>query len=277
MKHIKKYNEELKPDTYIRAGSTLRRYGKETKASALIDYGYEKKYGFYNAHISYLDIANIFTGQITNPNCNFYFGLPEFTNRQLVNDNITDEELVSSWKNGQSELGFTLEFRFTSSESLKSKVPQGLKLRSEIQYNFHLFTIYVSLSDWYDGLEEYNYLEEKDRYVKPDDPDYTDLFGLYQNTKHIYMHLTPNLLLNKGVYGIFSDRQSALKFRRQLPELISQHKGKIMDILSIIGGDSSDLEDIIESFSKIRINSLYQDENIQGKDLYKKWYRAGLL
>jgi hypothetical protein len=45
-----------------------------------------------------------------------------------------------------------------------------------------------------------------------------------------------------------------------------------MDLLSIIGSD--DIEDIMDSFSKIRINALYQDENVKdgSHDLYKKWY-----
>ena len=80
--------------------------------------------------------------------------------------------------------------------------------------------------------------------------------------------------MDKNIYGIFTDRQSALKFKRNLPSLINPHKEKIMDLLSIIGGGGDEVEDIFESFNKIRINALYQDENIKGANLFNSWYKG---
>jgi hypothetical protein len=83
--------------------------------------------------------------------------------------------------------------------------------------------------------------------------------------------------MDKNIYGIFADSQSALKFKRNLPSLVNPHKEKIMDLLSIIGGGADEVEDIFESFNKIRVNSLYQDENLKGTNLFNSWYRARMI
>ena len=79
--------------------------------------------------------------------------------------------------------------------------------------------------------------------------------------------------MDKYIYGIFDDRKSARKFIQNLPELVSKHKGKIMSILEILDGGSDELEDILDSFRQIRINSIYQNEDIKGSNLYKNWYK----
>lgn len=130
----------------------------------------------------------------------------------------------------------------------------------------------VDLSYWQDGLSAYNYNEDDEVEIKPGDPDYRDLTDLYQDTKSININL--NRLMDKNIYGIFADRQSTLKFKRNLPSLINPHKEKIMDLLSIIGGGADEVEEIFESFNKIRINALYQNENIKGANLFNSWYKG---
>jgi len=282
MKHLKHFNEEINPLTYIRAGRTLKHYGKTTKGNKLVDYGYEKGHGFYNAHIQYAGQTAVYTSKITNPTCKFYYGVPEWdgpqsnVNSKLINTDLTEEQLVSDWKNGNTDLSFTLEFRFTPSEELKSKVIDNETITKSIDhyYGFHLFTIIVNLSDWSDGLRYYNYIEDEDEYVEPGDKDYLDVTDMYQNTKMVDIRL--DRIMDKNIYGIFADRQSARKFILNLPSLLNPHKEKIMDLLSIIGGGGDEVEDIFDSFNKIRINALYQDENIKGSNLYKNWYRGRL-
>jgi hypothetical protein len=133
----------------------------------------------------------------------------------------------------------------------------------------------VNLSHWEDGLHGYNYDEDEEVEIKPGDPRYCDLTDLYQHTKSI--NIRSNRLMDKNIYGIFADRQSALKFKRNLPSLVNPHKEKIMDLLSIIGGGADEVEDIFESFNKIRVNSLYQDENLKGVNLFNSWYRARMI
>jgi len=286
MKHLKHFNEELRPETYIRAGNRLKQYGKHTKGDKLVDYGYEKGHGFYNAHIQYAGLSPVYTGKITNPTCKFYYGVPQWdgpqsnVNSKLNHTDLSEEQLVSDWKNGNSPLSFTLEFRFTPSEELKSQLKSlsaDDKIKNSITYwnGFHLFTMIVNLSDWSHGLRYYNYIEDEDEYVEPGDKDYLDLTDMYQNTKRVEIGLSR--LMDKGIYGIFGDRQSALKFKRNLLSLINPHKEKIMDLLSIIGGGGDEVEDIFESFNKIRINSLYQSEDIKGANLYNTWFKGYII
>jgi hypothetical protein len=283
---IKRFNEELDPQTYISAGRSLKNYyGKNTKGNTLIDYGYEKGHGFYNAHIQSIERTPVYTGKITNPTCNFYYGVPEldYVNNvsKLIHSDLTEEQLVSDWKNGNSELSFTLEFRFTSSEELKSKVKdnESIKRKFEFYTGFHLFTMYVRLSHWVDGLKYYNYDEDNEEYINPGDSNYMGITDMFQNTKDIDIGLQQvgNRLIDKEIYGIFADRQSALKFKRNLPSLINPHKEKIMDLLSIIGGGDDEVEDIFDSFNKIRINALYQDEILKSQNLLKIWYRPNII
>ena len=165
MKHLKRFNEELDPQTYIRAGRSLKSYGKHTKGDKLVDYGYEKGHGFYNAHIQYAGLSPVYTGKITNPTCKFYYGIPQWdgpqsnVNSKLVHTDLSEEQLVSDWKNGNGPLSFTLEFRFTPSEELKSQLIKSLsaddKLKNSITHwnGFHLFTMRVDLSDWEEDLD----------------------------------------------------------------------------------------------------------------------------
>jgi len=290
MKHLKHFNEEINPLTYIRAGRTLKYYGKNKKGNTLVDYGYEKGHGFYNVHIQYAGQTPVYTGKMTNPTCKFYYGVPTWdgpqsnVNSKLVNTDLTEEQLVGDWKNGNGELSFTLEFRFTPSEELKSKVKDNEAITKLVEhYNgFHLFTMVVNLSDWSDGLRYYNYAEDLEdektgewgKQFEPGDDGYMDLTDMYQNTKMVDIRL--DRVMDKNGYGIFADRQSARKFILNLPSLLNPHKEKIMNLLMIIGGGGDEVEDIFDSFNKIRINAIYQDEDIKGGNLYKNWYRGRL-
>jgi hypothetical protein len=286
MKHLKHFNEEINPLTYIRAGKSLKYDGKKKSGNKLIDYGYEQGHGFYTAHIQYGSQQAVYNGKITNPICNFYYGIPEWDGPQSnVNTKLTyvdsEEELVMDWKNGNRELSFTLEFRFTPSEELKETVKDNESIKDSIDNykGFHLFTMVVNLSDWSEGLSYYNYAEDlQDEKTgewgiqfKPGDDGYMDLTKMYHNSKMISIKL--DRIMDKYIYGIFDDRKSARKFIQNLPELVSKHKGKIMSILEILDGGSDELEDILDSFRQIRINSLYQNEVIKGSNLYKNWYK----
>jgi hypothetical protein len=268
MKHLKHFNEELKPQTYKNAGKWLKHYGKEKRGNSLIDYGHEKDHGFYNVHIqSIKDSGRIVSGKVTNPICNFYYGMPYFDGPQnnvdskLVDLDLTEEDLVNEWKKGSKTLSFTLEFKFLASEELKSSVSSEY-IKSVIKWeNFHIFSLNIELSSYSDGLSEFNREYEED----------CDVVDLYHKTKSIDINI--NKELHKYIYGIFSDRKSAIKFKRNLISLITPHKQKIMKLLLILGGGSDEIEEIFESFNKIRTNSLYQDEDTI---LPSKWYNSSI-
>ena len=48
MKHLKKFNEELKPDTYRNAANKLRHYNKDKKSKDLLDWADKQEFGYYN-------------------------------------------------------------------------------------------------------------------------------------------------------------------------------------------------------------------------------------
>jgi hypothetical protein len=79
---------------------------------------------------------------------------------------------------------------------------------------------------------------------------------------------------NQYYYGLFSDRSSASKFVNFIQTTIDgKVKDKIMDILSIVGGETEDLERILKSFSKIRVHGLYDNElRPNNSGLSKKWF-----
>lgn len=271
MKHLKHFNEELNPQKYIRAGSKLSTLGKTSRGSKLIDYGYEKSWGFYNVHIGNMGDSSwgVYTAKLTNPACRFHYGLPQW-NAQQTNNTSTiietqdEEDLLNNWTDGRETLSFTLEFTMQLSEESrldmisKGKINKGWYSSNRIP----LFAIHVELSDWYEGLREYNYMEEDNEYLRPGDENYHDVSMMYANTSHTTLTLMP--LFTKNYFGIFADRKSAIKFKRELPKLVDPHKSQIMDILSLVSGSTDNLENIIGKIYNMSINYLYQDEVPRG-------------
>jgi hypothetical protein len=273
MKYLKSFNEELKPETYIRAGHKLQALGKTTRGTKLSDYGTEKLHGHYNAHLSALTNTSLFTGEFTNIQCGFYYGIPHWNGPQTnVNSTLIkthdEEDLVNNFIEGREKLSFTLEFEIfpTSSTEIRYKRSQSSSAASRKK----LFCMIVELSYWEDGLREWNYLEDSNEYLTPDDEQYMNISEVYRNTKQIQIRLEP--LTSKSECGIFADRKSALKFKKQLPELVGSKKSKIMDILSTVGGTTDDLEDILERIYSISVNYLYQDEVNPSSYSYKTWF-----
>ena len=75
MKHLKRFDEELDPQKYIRVGNKLKNLGKTSRGSKLVDYGFEKAFGFYNVHLGHISNDNwsLYTAKLTNPECKFYY------------------------------------------------------------------------------------------------------------------------------------------------------------------------------------------------------------
>ena len=271
MKHLKHFNEELDPQKYIRAGSRLSNLGKTSRGSKLVDYGYEKSWGFYNVHIGNMGDSSwgLYTGKLTNPECKFHYGLPHWDGPQnnkttTLIKTIDEEDLLKNWTDGRETLSFTLEFTMQLSEESKldliskNKIAKGWSSYNKIP----LFVLHVELSDWSDGLREYNYLEGDDEYLKPGDENYHDVSMMYANTSQILLTLMP--LFTKDYFGIFADRKSAVKFKRELPKLIDPYKSHIMDLLSLVSASTDNLERLMDKIYNMSVNYLYQDEVPKG-------------
>jgi hypothetical protein len=267
MKHLKHFNEELNPEKYIRAGSKLKYLGKTSRGSKLVDYGFEKAWGFYNVHLGHISDGNwsLYTGKLTNPECKFYYGTPYWQGPQNNQTSTLikthdEEDLLKNWTDGREPLSFTLEFTMQLSEESRLYLTSSGRLSKDYSNRMPLFALNVVLSHWTDGLREYNYMEDPGdgEYLKPGDENYHDVSMMYKNTNDVSLTLMP--LFTKNYFGIFSDRKSAVKFKKELPRLVDTHKSQIMDILSLVSGDTDDLEDILSLIYNMSANHLYQDD-----------------
>ena len=285
MKHLKRFDEELDPQKYIRVGNKLKNLGKTSRGSKLVDYGFEKAFGFYNVHLGHISNDNwsLYTAKLTNPECKFYYGTPYWHGHQnMAGSELIkthdEEDLLKNWTDGRENLSFTLEFTMQLSEESR----MDLIAKSKINKDWHstnrmpLFALNVVLSHWTDGLSEYNYLEDdygKGRYLEPGHEDYHDVSMMYKNNSEISLTLMP--LFTKNYFGIFSDRRSGVKFKRELPRLVERHKSQIMDILSLVNGSADDLEEILSRIYNMSVNHLYQDDipkNVSVGSLKNIWF-----
>ena len=115
-----------------------------------------------------------------------------------------------------------------------------------------MFTICLGLSEWNDGLEEY---DNDDFESIP-----TAISDFYEFTKQTdYTLFKP---YDDHYFGLFSDRQSAQKFKKFFIETMNNDvvKYKIIDILGIINASGKNLEEVFKSFTDIKIHGLYVED-----------------
>ena len=86
---------------------------------------------------------------------------------------------------------------------------------------------------------------------------------------------------NDSKYGIFSDRKSAIKFKNWLlTNHLDDIKDAIMNVLRIVDGKSENIESVVDAFTKMRIQGLYDDDLPKGGDsrgwIRGRWYEKEL-
>lgn len=254
MKYIKRFNEELKPETYIRAGNSLMNMpgGGRKRSTPLIDYGLEKKYGFYKMH--WANTSTILGKDLTftNLRCESYFGRPDSS--KIETFRYSAEDAVELWKQGNYPLCMTFNFVFQPSESTKDSLSQVSELGTNPMFSFEVW-----FSNWEEGLDSYNWDIDAEEPMTGDDV--VDLNGLYKWTHEvlIYKNKPVKMYYGKqyGFFGIFSDRQSALKFKRELNNLMDPHKDKVMELLSCVNASSDDIEEYEKVVNNISLNNLF--------------------
>lgn len=293
MKHLKKFNEELEPETYRRAGRHLDYYNKSKRASALIDYADEKEFGFYKMHFA-------------NPSTLVTKGDGQtFTNLSLIGiymgprGNISDQnnilsyknrdkeeallnKLVNDWKEGDKILSLTFEFGVkatretltnTSINHFKSpERPSG----ADYKYMSYIpiFAIELEFSEWYDGIEEWDADAKWEAENNGEKFIPSDIYKFFDWTKSFDLTIARPY---SGYFGIFADRRSAQKFKNWLLSIVNEKiKDVIMELLSIVGGEAKDIERAMNKFKNISLNGLYDDEKPQGTNLQNKWYEKRL-
>jgi hypothetical protein len=292
MKHLKRFNEELKPETYRSAAYKLRDYNKDSKSKDLLDWADKQEFGYYN--MSFVNNSTVVTksSTFTNPKMiGMYYG-PVRTgerNKPVYGENIlrhSDSEslankLVNDWKNG-NELSITFEFGFQPTSKTKSlndylQNPSRNTNRWELGQRVPMFSIELELSNWYDGIEEWDADSRWEAEHRGEEFTPTSLYDFYKYSAEENLYLKrPNAEI---YYGIFADRSSAAKFLTFFKASIDDKvKEKIMDILSIVGGEAEDLERILNSFNKVRVHGLYDNEitNSANSNLSNKWFSKSI-
>ena len=290
MKHLKRFDEELDPNTYRTAGQRLIRKFKEERGRKLIDYGNEQQFGFYNMYVGNINTKLGNNGgdpqKFTNPKATFYFnsiGNNSYGNgtTPLVK-NKTAEELVKSWKEGDSELAFTISFRFQAAEESKINIKHDIMKESR---GTPMFSFRVELSDWCNGLDEWNTDQDTGDMIVGDEAH--DIYDMFVNSFH-YPHITLERPDDKYYFGIFSDRASANRFvKNDLPRLLEPFEGHIHDIISAIGGDPEHIDKIKELFpspeslfGSISVNGLFDDDrkaSASNGNFASRWFSDNVI
>lgn len=265
MKHIKRFNEELSPSIYRSAGTKLlnRRF-KEERGRNMIDYANEQEFGIYKIHLANTSTLIVRSATFTNPSVNFYFGAASLSSGKKIYKDA--DELVSEWKLGRCDLSFTIVFSFQATEKTRINTHPQLKLNKT-----PIFAFEVTLSDWSEGLDEWNYNTDKD--------EEDDTYAMFDSS------FTPDIRLVRPdtdyYYGIFADRQSALKFKRNINKLIEPISSNIFDLIGLLSADTLHYEKIMGLFDKVSINGLYDvdapNQYTDTKTFYKRWYSDSWL
>jgi hypothetical protein len=274
MKYIKKFNEELDLRTYRNAAGRLDYYNKTKRASTLYDYADDKEHGFYNMLFVSLPPSSgalCKESTFTDPKLiGIYYGgydcmRPEYDSTKYnVDAEQLAENLVESWVKGEKSLSISFEFGFRATRKTKTENSNSKQLLNPVRKNntgylggsIPAFSLEITLSEWNDGINDWDAdarweAERSGEEFKP-----SDIFTFYDWSRCI----TISLFEPDSPYaGIFTDRKSGLKFRNWL-NTQDKIKESIMNVLRIVGGDSDNLDSVMNSLNNIRLVGLYDDD-----------------
>lgn len=287
MNYIKKFNEELLPSTYRNAASKLKGYRTSqalAKSDKLKDYADEKDFGLYNMHFC-TTTSIITTSTFTEPRLIgiYYGGLPNTNSSDAVyaewtgqnNANTMDSEnlaegLVKRWIDGSDELSINFEFGMRPTQEAITKSKNHSWLIDHFKggrYLSHVpvFTIQLLLSDWNEGLEEYDSEAKWEAERHDDDFIPTPIGDFFEWTQDSTWLIYKPMCSHYA--GLFSDRKSAQKFLSFFQQTMQSDKVResIINILRIIGANSKSLEYSLNAYKEVRIHGLYDENPISPK------------
>ena len=174
MKHLKRFNEELLPQTYRSAAWKLRDYNKSKKSQNLLDWADKQEFGYYNMCLVNSSSVIAKNDTFTNPKLiGMYYGDVKSgeRNKPIYGEDVlrhSDSEalanrLVNDWKEGRAELAITFEFGFQATSQTKAKHeylnnPSKFSQRWNIGQSVPMFSIELQLSDL-ERVGELGYVE----------------------------------------------------------------------------------------------------------------------
>ena len=286
MKYIKKFNEELKPDTYRKAGNRLNYYNKTKRATALLDYADEQEFGIYDI---FMANSSVLVGThggntFTKPTLIAIYAGKLSSERDLINFRNRDKRdqiltsLVQDWKNGDQALSLTFEFGFKPTMETITKTglshfknPQRPAAET-VRYIgcVPVFSIELEFSEWYEGIEEWDAESKWEMEHRGEEFTPSDIYQFFEGTRSFELTLKKP---HSDYFGIFSNRRSAHKFKSWLLSILDNEiKDNILDLMSIVSGQGEDINLIMNKFKNISIHGLYDEEIKNSSNLQNKWY-----
>jgi hypothetical protein len=256
MKWIKTF-EELTPSIYRRAGSKLNNIEKSKRGDRLIDYGSEKEWGLYNMWAGLLG-QDITKCEFTKPHAKLVICTSDLFD-------ISIEEMFDMWLQGERELYFSIVFSFTLTNNEENT--RNSYLRFTEGTSIPLFSFKVHLADHTDGEKEdlqtcYEWYKEL-------------TITLQQPEERIYKYsrFWSHYKSSTGIFnGVFSDRQSALRFKRQLPNLINDDiRDKIWEIFSLLGVEADEFTHFMKSIEDPSVNQIFRAQK-PNQNIFKDNY-----
>ena len=173
--------------------------------------------------------------------------------------------LVEKWKAGDSNLSLQFEFAFRVTRQTKN-VAKSLQQ----MYRIPFIILEVRLSEFEYGIDEWD--SEARGEVEREGGEFTPstVTEMFEYSKEFSVYTQRPI--SDLTYGLFNDRQSAQKFKSFVNSMVDEKmKPHIMEVLSIVGGTSQDLENVLNSIRNIRIHGLYQSD-VTGYEAIKNLY-----
>ena len=173
--------------------------------------------------------------------------------------------LVEKWKAGDSNLSLQFEFAFRVTRQTKN-VAKSLQQ----MYRIPFIILEVRLSEFEYGIDEWD--SEARWEVEREGGEFTPstVTEMFEYSKEFSVYTQRPI--SDLTYGLFNDRQSAQKFKSFVNSMVDEKmKPHIMEVLSIVGGTSQDLENVLNSIRNIRIHGLYQSD-VTGYEAIKNLY-----
>lgn len=285
MRYLKPFNEELKPSTYRSAASKFGYYNKSAKSKALYDFADEREFGFYKAHIANSSVIIDKNVTFTDPKLiGIYYGSADNMSTNVLSYGVDTDKVVNqavkNWQSGNDSLSIVFEFGFRPTKETISrkdfahyKNPQRPNNSSRYLGGYvPFFSLELELSDWDYGIEEWDSEAKWQAKNLVEDFIPSTIYDFYNGSKINELSIqAPNSLY----FAIFSDRQSALKFKKYVISIIDENiKEKIVDLLTIVSHDAQDIDKAIDRIKKMSIQGLYDPEVDKGNanQLKNKWY-----
>ena len=137
-------------------------------------------------------------------------------------------------------------------------------------YRIPFIILEVQLSDYEFGIDEWDSEARWETEQSGHEFTPSTVADVYEYTKESSVYTQKPI--SDITYGLFNDRQSAQKFKSFVNSIVDvEMKPHIMELLSIVGGTSQDLEYILNSIRNIRIHGLYQPD-VTGYETIKNLY-----